>query len=89
MAALTAVKGLDDNEFGIESLFTYSSSVLSEQMTESLSQIWSSIDAHARSYADGVESRKKPSPEEFLDVFYFRKPINTKLLSRKICFCLD
>jgi len=21
--------------------------------------------------------------------FYFRKPINTKLLSRKICFCLD
>jgi len=31
MAALTAVKGLDDNEFGIESLFTYSSSVLSEQ----------------------------------------------------------
>ena len=71
-------------------------------MTESLSQIWSWIDARARSYADGVESRKKPSPEiddfkkkkkpspeEFLDVFYFRKLINTKLLSRKICFCLD
>jgi len=32
-------------------------------MTESLSQIWSWIDARARSYADGVESRKKPSPE--------------------------
>jgi len=29
MAALTAVKVLDDNEFGIELLFTYSSSIYS------------------------------------------------------------
>jgi len=36
-----------------------------------------------------LKKKKKPSPEEFLDVFYFRKLINTKLLSRKICFCLD
>ena len=91
MATLTAVKGLDDNEFGI--IFKFGtewtkSMILVITMTESLSQIWSWIDAHARSYADGVESRKKkPSPEESLDVFYFRKPINTKLLSReKIAF---
>ena len=51
-------------------------------MTESLSQIWSWIDARARSYADGVESRKKPSPE--IDDFKKKK----KTFSRRIPWCI-